>query len=103
MPYLLLRISAIFVFLVFFATDLTAQKRSKKRPAHPRNSAPHTSTAANQKDAPVIDIRDPEPANVPIPQESTLTPKHKKTKKVIIVPAPPPPPGRDHVPPYPKR
>jgi len=78
--------------------DGYAQKRSKKRSASPAQAHPKPAEPATTG----IDMRE-EPSPVEIPQERTLKPKLKKTKKVVIVPAPPPPPGPDPVPEYPKR
>ena len=98
MQFRLLRLIAVSMFLAFTITSVHAQKRSKKHPVH---TVKHVTVSPVQVTGPV-DMSRPTPS-VPIPQQSSLTPELRKTKKVVIVPAPPPPPGRDPVPPYPKR
>ncbi len=98
----LLRISAAFLLITLSASELSAQKRNRKRTTHSRSTT-HSSTSIKHRQSNTVDISKPEPPAVPIPQEKSLKPELKKTKKVTIVPAPPPPPGHDPVPPYPKR
>ena len=102
MRYQLLWLTA-FILMIFFAMPATgiAQKKRKRNTSAPGRSAHAPRIHARQ--APAVDITQPGPNSVPIPQAASLRPDLKKTKKVVIVPAPPPPPGRDPVPPYPKR
>ena len=100
MRYLLLRCTALVILILSVSPDVTAQKRGKRRAAASQKK--EQALRADSRPAPVVDMGRPEP-RVPIPQEQSLRPELKKTKKVVIVPAPPPPPGRDPIPPYPKR
>ena len=101
MYYSTLRFITVFLLMAFAMTDGYAQKRGKKRPVHTRQAG--IGKVSGEQPAPAVDISNPAPGAVPVPQQNTLTPEMKKTKKVVIVPAPPPPPGPDQVPPYPKR
>jgi hypothetical protein len=101
MHYRLLRFIPVFLLLAFAATDVHAQKRSKKHVPRVHSATPSTQSSMQPRQA--ADLSSPAPNVVPVPQQGSFTPEMKKTKKVVIVPAPPPPPGPDPVPAYPKR
>jgi len=94
-----LRFVALVLMLIFTVPESYAQKKSKRRPV----PAQHANPIQQPPTPPEVNMSSTVPGHVPLPQERSLRPGIKKTKKVVIVPAPPPPPGRDPIPPYPKR